>query len=453
MSVKYGTLNNNATGAIRTELIRRYINPLWYGATGDGVTDDSAAMEAALSDAVTKKVPLFIPALNFVWTDASPIITDGLMIFGTGYNSIITSKSATKPVLQFGDATHYPGHNVLQGVALYGNDTAPSCLNLYDTANFSAYNIACRHAANWGIDITSADITTIMMAYVNLNGGNVWNQALPPTGGAIRVGSPGHPANMTTLINMRNEWNLTGGHICEGNGVNMIGCSLGENRYDGLILDDSAGTFGTRAVKLQTCGFEGNNHALAANVAAIYAKDVQDLCIDTCYFTETRAAYLLRTHANAADIQIIGGVDFVGVPSSIADETALRTGLSSILLRGTAKGVFYPPIGVSGVYGSYDVLWINLRSIAPPKIKLTAGTVAAPETLRIKVELIWYNSAVTSFEKAFTTPGGSYWLTDDDFLGVWRNLDRLRHIKVYAKSDQAATTATARMDVFGGGMY
>ena len=64
-----------------------------YGAVGDGVTDDTPALEALFADAFEKKLPVYIPEGTYMI--CRPLtIKSGMEIYGDGNNSIIKKKAA-----------------------------------------------------------------------------------------------------------------------------------------------------------------------------------------------------------------------------------------------------------------------------------------------------------------------------------------------------------------------
>lgn len=70
-------------------VVQVYLDPRWWGAAGNGATDDTAAIQACVNFAQTSEWPMFIPAKTFRIT-AAIAITSAIGIYGTDpYSSII----------------------------------------------------------------------------------------------------------------------------------------------------------------------------------------------------------------------------------------------------------------------------------------------------------------------------------------------------------------------------
>lgn len=67
-----------------TQVINAQFSP--YKAVGDGVADDTAKLQSAINDSITKKVPLFIPAGTYRTTAGLTAIGSNVMIYGAGGN-------------------------------------------------------------------------------------------------------------------------------------------------------------------------------------------------------------------------------------------------------------------------------------------------------------------------------------------------------------------------------
>ena len=100
-----------------------YLNVKDFGATGDGITDDTAAIQSAI-DAATDKSVLVFPDGTYIIDGTVNVNKSGLHLMGIGHNSIITRSSQTNTPIFFihgsskidgFEADHLAFHNLADG--------------------------------------------------------------------------------------------------------------------------------------------------------------------------------------------------------------------------------------------------------------------------------------------------------------------------------------------------
>ncbi len=105
---------------------QKIVNARDYGAKGDGVTDDTEAIQKALHYAEDNGLPLYIPAGNYLVSKTITTYTreedvdkrsDRLNIFGAGHNTKITTAEGFE-----GDWVFYMDYNRQQGGLLWVHD-------------------------------------------------------------------------------------------------------------------------------------------------------------------------------------------------------------------------------------------------------------------------------------------------------------------------------------------
>jgi len=95
----YSDATERNPGDVLTE---REVSVKNYGAVGDGVTDDTAAIQAAITRVSTSSGGVvFLPAGTYQLSSALTIGTTGVNIVGTGAKSILRQTSSTAGVLTF----------------------------------------------------------------------------------------------------------------------------------------------------------------------------------------------------------------------------------------------------------------------------------------------------------------------------------------------------------------
>lgn len=131
-----GTIFTTTFPGVTGRYIREFSGPLnarWFGATGDGVTDDTAALQATADQALENSnygfplgVPIFLPAGVYLISDPIQLKT-GTHFFGdTVVRTHIRNTSTTKDTLRF-YGTPLNGISCpinVERLFLYGNDAA-----------------------------------------------------------------------------------------------------------------------------------------------------------------------------------------------------------------------------------------------------------------------------------------------------------------------------------------
>jgi hypothetical protein len=83
-----------------------------------------------------------------------------------------------------------------------------------------------------------------------------------------------------------------------------------------------------------------------------------------------------------------------------------------------------------------------------PRIKITIGGTVGAETITVLVGFGYFDGTYVYITKTFTATG-SIWLSDDDYLTLYRN-NLLRYIQFKAKTTAASTSATCTVDYYTG---
>lgn len=294
----------SGAGAITTTVqakLRQTISVKDFGATGDGVTDDTVAMQNALTAATGKT--LYIPAGTYLCTGL--IVYSGTHMYGDSpATSIIKAKStlgATTPLLknpnQTGTAYVYTDKGIsVSNIKFDGNNLGPRTAELVSFAKVEDLNITNCYVYN--VQYIGIAIAGCVAVGVNnclfTECGN--DSVLAEGGAAIWMG----PAADTTISYdvsvsessfISNNWSAM---YANGNRLSIIGNYLVNNKESGIFMTGSNNVISDNWISGQTkknisaSGIEagGNYHTINGN----FIGDCDDYCIaltDTQFVTVT----------------------------------------------------------------------------------------------------------------------------------------------------------------------
>jgi parallel beta-helix repeat protein len=200
------TYNESSTGAVTRVLTSRlqdYVSVKDFGAVGDGVTDDTAAIQSAINSGAGK---ILFPKGTFLSGLLTPANNVSLVGFGRGI-SILKLKSGADTQLVFG--TSISAFNI-SGLEIDGNKSnqslARNLLQFFSSTNISVVNNHIHDASQDAIYFTGCNDCLIEGNKINDNDRN-----------GVSCG-----AAVDTSVNMRIMHNDISGHT----GANDIGISL-----------------------------------------------------------------------------------------------------------------------------------------------------------------------------------------------------------------------------------
>jgi hypothetical protein len=141
------------------------INVLDYGAVGDGVTDDTAAIDAALTQQNATDVAVYFPTGTYKYTGAGFASTgNSIVLIGEGPNSTIISLGASSRLI---DTSYAPLSMYIAGICFSGGLGA--FRNTYSGVNVSDQKIITRNKfINYtvcAIDINASDCPYWKISY------------------------------------------------------------------------------------------------------------------------------------------------------------------------------------------------------------------------------------------------------------------------------------------------
>jgi len=136
------------------------INVLDYGATGDGVTNDTTALQAAITVATTNKRTLYVPAGTYLYSALT--IASGITILGDGNSSILKKTTTnldgitvttTSPITVENIAFTAVASQTDKALMLINPATGENALSTFRNVTFSGFYIGLQflRAATWSI--------------------------------------------------------------------------------------------------------------------------------------------------------------------------------------------------------------------------------------------------------------------------------------------------------------
>jgi hypothetical protein len=111
------------TGAVDTTVqtkLRETVSVKDFGAVGNGVVDDTVALQAAVTYAIAQKKTLHIPSGTYLYASLTGLTVSDITIFGDGSNNTILKYTGTGDALVLGTAAFTQGVNI-SGFTVEGN--------------------------------------------------------------------------------------------------------------------------------------------------------------------------------------------------------------------------------------------------------------------------------------------------------------------------------------------
>lgn len=244
-----------------TSHLQDYVSVKDFGAVGDGLTDDTAAIQAAVDYCKTTdrtegipttpvKNSVLFPAGTYL-VSASLNITSYLNIVGAGRHTTFVKSAITNgdPVfsVEYSTSGLFQNYNVISNITINGQSN--NCIGIYSarTNRFKAENVQVMQCRHGGISLYSGVINSFIDTSV-WGCGDGTHAAILLDGPAANLGP-----NATTFHG--GEVYASGGiglHIKEAARVNVLNMTLQANASNAVLVSSGQG------VRIDGCYFEQN---------------------------------------------------------------------------------------------------------------------------------------------------------------------------------------------------
>lgn len=288
------------------------VNVKWFGAVGDGVTDDTAALQTALNNSSLKR--LYLPTGNYK-TSASLVMQNYVQLYGDGVSSMILS-----PVLASAGALLLGGHNQISAIGKTGwsiRDIA------FDNSGMTAFTEAVRCIWSLNSDnykVRDCTFITCGAAICNVNCHHFDNTSNKSTWASI--GGASHHDGMFDTWSGSHDFRIENNDIDCGNIM----------QYPILVTGEDTFNVAAACFNFSIVG----NRCLNSNQAAIWVNG--------------RKGVNKNFHVNRNQVKGVIGFFGIGIADSIeftCDENVINTI--------QASGIYlYEETGAGGVTGARD---------------------------------------------------------------------------------------------------
>lgn len=337
------------------QLQRAWVNAAAYGAVGDGVADDAAAIQAAATALGSKGGTLYLPPGTYL-LDSSPInlsVPITIQGAGPGATSILVGPDfagASAITISSDDC-------MLMSLQLRGASSTttsnPACHGVTATGvkGFKVFNVTCQYVNGYGLRLLGTSTGTLHGCQANM-------VKVQSCAGGVHVKAD--PAATAANVELSNIF------------MRFIGVSSGPNaNLDGLRIEDAWDVLCQNVVPWMqaTTGGTGAAFRVTGNCAAIFVQNLDALGPQT---GTANVVIESGTNGNPQNVQIQGGVIQQGIVglliSGASNEVRVRNmrilnnKTHNVSVTSTGFGIYLDTCtlsqgGVGATGSNYDINW------------------------------------------------------------------------------------------------
>lgn len=318
-----------------------FVNVQDYGAKGDGVTDDTAAVLAALAS-VSGNATIFFPSGNYIVGQISTGIKSGITLRGEGYRSTtLTCKTGTNThLVVFGNGSTYVSGCSIEDLRLLGNsagNSAGSCVRFWSTEDNRIARCEIRDAKEQGVlfegnGTRNATYLRISDSYLANNKGHgvyALNQAYGL-----------HIIHNTIAGNGLSPAGGAGIAAVSNDGHQIIGNLIDENSHGILLYSVSDATIANNFVQ------NGNRHGILLDGASIYNNIVNNYILNPS--TETANTYGGIIISNSAQNNVCNNFIWANTVTASDGVKEIGTSNNNVIKENRLYGTITNPVIKTG---------------------------------------------------------------------------------------------------------
>jgi Pectate lyase superfamily protein len=368
------TSSGGTTARALGEHFATLVNVRDFGAMGDGVTDDAAAFQAAITAAQTRSSGVYVPASPTAYVLGATLTLDGVALLGDGTGSTL------KLALTSGAALELMGNGPrLSGLRLLGPgvNAPPSGPVDVDLSGVSLHGISVLSGTEAAI-LNGVEVVACQKALV-IEGGVAaiigCRFAFNRTGTELGAGAQG-----SVFLTQTQFHACTSGILADGTAAfQQLALRGGALSACGVALELSGATGGWRGIELSDLAFANNLEA------DVQAGPRQSMGLRGCHLDESG-----KRNGAAIDLQASG--ESVEAPNLIAENTRAEvTEVATVQLSGGTNLNLLQAgdlIVLSSDADDIDDHWTSLKATRGGVVHKVVGQTVATATIELAIATV-----------------------------------------------------------------